>query len=263
MNELFSKLFTKKVLFRALIVLFSAVLLASAVFLTDYIIKSVKQKRQNEALADLRGSNGEKYAYVIHPDTGETVKILEEFSSLFRLNPDMVGWIEIENTRINYPVMQTPTRQNYYLQRDFYETYSKHGTIYVRETAYVDVPSDNLTIYGHKMNDGSMFSDLLKYKDPEFFRQNPIISFDTLYEYRDYQIIAVFTVDTTDEDYFRYYTYVDGDAQQFTEYVVQCKYLSLYDTGVTAIHGDKLITLSTCDDDIKTGRFVVVAKQIK
>lgn len=263
MRVRFSQLFTRKNLFRGLIVLFSVVFLVSAGFLADYIIKSVKQKKQFGALSNMLGGSNGNYTSVIHPKTGETVKILPEFATLFNQNPDLVGWIKINNTIIDYPVMQTPDYQNYYLQRDFYEHYSKHGTIYVRETADIKAPSDNLTIFGHKMNDGTMFSDLLKYKDQSFFLQSPTISFNTLYDRHDYQIMSVFLVDTTDENYFRYYQFVDGDAEQFNEYVAQCKALSLYDTGITAADGDKLITLSTCDDDIKTGRVVVVAKQIK
>lgn len=263
MKVLFSKLFTKKAIFRGLVVFFSVVLLVSAGFLADYIIGSIKQRQQFKELSDLIGSNGEKYAYVIHPDTGETVKILEEYTTLFRLNPDLIGWIKINNTIIDYPVMHTPDRQNYYLQRDFYERYSKHGTIYLKETADINYPSDNLILFGHRMNDGTMFTDLLKYKEKEFFLQNPTISLNSLTDYRNYQIIAVFEVDTADSSYFHYHSFVDGNTHSFDAYVLRCKQLSLYDTGVTAVDGDKLLTLSTCDDDTETGRFVVVAKQIK
>lgn len=262
MKVLFSKLFTKKALFRWLVVFFSAVLLVSAGLLADYIIGSIRQKQQAEELANLRGSNGEKYVYVIHPDTGETVKILEEYATLFRLNPDLIGWIKINNTVINYPVMHTPGRQNYYLQRDFYERYSKHGTIYLKETADVNYPSDNLLLFGHRMNDGTMFSDLLKYKNREFFLENPTISFNTLTNYRNYQIMAVFEVDTADKSFFHYHSFVDGNTHSFDAYVMRCKQLSLYDTGIIAVEGDKLLTLSTCNENSETGRFVVVAKQL-
>ena len=278
MKALFSKLFTKKNLFRGLVVLFSAVFLVSAGFLADYIIGSVKQKQQYQNLSNLlqqgqqTGGNGQSgtsdsdadsYTIVVHPKTGETMKILTEYVPIFNLNPDLVGWIKVGNTIIDYPVLQTPDWPNYYLRRDFNGQYSKHGTIYVTETADVKAPSDNMTIYGHKMNDGTMFADLLKYKEQEFFIQNPTFSFDTIYEHRSYQIISVFVVDVSDENYFTYYTFVDGDAQQFEDYVTECKDLSLYDTGVTAEDGDKLITLSTCDNVLKNGRLVIVAKQIK
>lgn len=279
MKAAFSKLFARKNLFRLLIVLFSVVFLVSAGFLADYIIGSVKQKQQFNELSNMLQQNQQQagnnsqggdsasdaanYTIVVHPKTGETMKILTEYVPIFNLNPDLVGWIKVNNTIIDYPVMQTPDWPNYYLKRDFYGTYSKHGTIYVTETADVKAPSDNMTIYGHKMNDGSMFADLLKYKEQDFFIQNPTFSFDAIYEHRNYQIIAVFVVDVSDENYFRYYTFVDGGTHQFEDYVARCKALSLYDTGVNAVDGDKLITLSTCDNVLKNGRLVVVAKQIK
>ena len=276
MKAAFSKLFTKKNFFRLLIAIFSVVFLVSAGILVDYIIGSVKQKQQFKDLSNMlqqnqpAGNNAQNgstddgnYTIVVHPKTGETMKILTEFVPIFELNPDLVGWIKVNNTIIDYPVMQTPDWQNYYLRRDFYGQYSKHGTIYVTETADIKAPSDNMTIYGHKMNDGTMFADLLKYKDQAFFQQNPTITFNTIYEHREYQILSVFVIVATEDTYFPYYTFVDGDAQQFEDYVAKCKDLSLYDTGVDAVDGDKLITLSTCDHVIKNGRFVVVAKQIK
>ncbi|MBQ3529734.1 MAG: class B sortase [Oscillospiraceae bacterium] len=278
MKAAFSKLFTKKNIFRLLIALFSVVFLVSAGFLADYIIGSVKQKQQFNELSNMlqqgqqqtgnnqnsvSGSDSVDYTIVIHPKTGETMKILTEYAPIFTLNPDLIGWIKVNNTIIDYPVMQTPDWENYYLKRDFYGTYSKHGTIYVTETADVKAPSDNMTIYGHKMNDGTMFADLLKYKDQEFFKQNPTITFNTIYDYREYQILSVFVIVATEDTYFPYYTFVDGDAHQFEDYVKKCKALSIYDTGIDAVDGDKLITLSTCDHVIKNGRFVIVAKQIK
>ena len=278
MKALFSKLFTKKNLFRILVMLFSAVFLVSAGFLVDYIIGSVKQKQQYEDLSNLlqqgqqtesNSQNGSpesdaaSYTIVVHPKTGETMKILTEYVPIFNLNPDLVGWIKVNNTIIDYPVLQTPDWPNYYLKRDFNGQYSKHGAIYVTEPADVKAPSDNMTIYGHRMNDGTMFADLLKYKDEEFFKQNPTITFNTIYDYREYQILCVFVTAAYEDTYFPYYTFVDGDAQEFEDYVEECKALSLYDTGITAVDGDKLITLSTCDNVIKNGRVVIVAKQIR
>lgn len=274
MKAAFSKLFTKKNLYRLLIALFSVVFLVSAGFLADYIIGSIKQKQQFSDLSDMlqqpennqnnaSGTAAPDYTIVIHPKTGETMKILTEYVPIFQLNPDLVGWIKVNNTIIDYPVVQTPDRENYYLKRDFYGADSKHGTIYVTEDADVKAPSDNMTIYGHRMNDGTMFADLLKYKSESFFKQNPTFTFNTIYDYREYQILCVFVTAAYQDTYFPYYTFVDGDAEEFEEYVAECKALSLYDTGVTAVEGDKLITLSTCDNLIKNGRVVIVAKQIK
>ncbi len=264
MNTFFSKLFASKKLFYGLVALICAVLLVCLGILTDYIIDSVKQYRLHKELTGMLSEPSENYSAVTHPETGEKMYILSEYVSLFEQNPDLVGWIKIGNTRIDYPVMQTPDRPNYYLQRDFNETYSKHGTVYVKETADVKAPSDNMTLFGHRMNDGTMFSDLLKYQDEDFFLANPTITFDTIYAHGNYQILAAFPISTVDGSYFPYYAFIGGNAQQFADYVEKCKELSLYDTGVDAVKGDRLITLSTCGDAIdKNKRFVVVAKKIQ
>ena len=106
-----------------------------------------------------------------------------------------------------------------------------------------------------------MFAALHDYKKKDFFKAHPYISFDTIYEHYDYQILSVF-ITTADAEGFAYHLYVDGDMDAFTEYVAKCKELSLYDTGVNASYGDKLITLSTCEHNIDDGRLVVVAKRI-
>ena len=120
-------------------------------------------------------------------------------------------------------------------------------------------------IYGHHMNDGSMFAGLMKFKDKSFWEKHKTVSFDTLTDRQTYEVIAVFkTVVYTDSpDSFKYYQFVNADtAEDFTAYVEKCKKLSLYETGITAEYGDKLLTLSTCEYSRTNGRLVVVAKLI-
>lgn len=204
------------------------------------------------------------YTEITHPKTGEKLKLLREYAPVFERNTDMVGWIKIPGTKIHYPVVQTPDSPNYYLKRDFYKKSSSHGTIYASEQANLTAPSDNVTLYGHNMNDGSMFAALHGYNSKDFFEKNPYIIFDTLYEHHTYQIFAVFYTTDIVGDGFAYHAFVDGNAISFAEFVSTCKDLSLYDTGVTAAYGDKLLTLSTCDKNYwdDHGRFVVVAKRI-
>lgn len=199
-----------------------------------------------------------------HPKTGEKVQMLPEFAQLFAINPDIVGWISIDGTRVDYPVVQSPKgRTDYYLRRDFYGKYATQGTIYAREQCDVFAPSDNITIYGHRMQDGSMFKALLDYKDPDFYPDHAYIRFDTLTQRGLYQILSVFRTDATVGKGFSYHIFVDAkDQEDFDEFVATCKALSLYDTGVTAQYGDKLITLSTCDYYTENGRLVVVAKRV-
>ena len=120
-------------------------------------------------------------------------------------------------------------------------------------------------IYGHHMNNGSMFADLEKFKDEDFWREHKTIAFNTLTEKNEYEILAVFkTVVYTDSpEAFKYYRFTDAQSpEEFDAYIDKCKELSLYDTGVSAEYGDKLITLSTCEYSRTNGRIVVVAKKV-
>lgn len=189
--------------------------------------------------------------------------ILEQYAGLYALNPDMIGWIQIEGTTINYPVMQSIEEPDYYLHRDFYGEYSKSGVPYLEEECDLSASGGNWLIYGHYMKNGTMFTDLKKYRDEEFYREHPFIRFDTLKEEGEYQVIAVLrTVVYHDgPEAFRYYDYIDLDEESFAEYVNRCKELSYYDTGESAEYGDQLLTLSTCDFTVKNGRLVVVARK--
>ena len=184
------------------------------------------------------------------------------FESLFTENSDMVGWIFIEGTGVNYPVMQTKDSPNYYLKRNFKKAYSDLGVPYVQENCDL-ASSDNLIIYGHHIKGGKMFGSLDKFTSKSFYDKHRIIQFNTLTEQREYQIIAVFKTVAYSASGFRYYDFVNAeDEAHFNEYVSRCKELALYDTGVTAKYGDRLLTLSTCKRFAENGRLVVVAKKI-
>ena len=186
----------------------------------------------------------------------------EKYAAVYEQNSDFVGWISIEGTNIDYPVMQTIDEPNYYLKRAFDKSYSDYGVPYVQENCDL-ATSDNLVIYGHHMNNGSMFADLCKYADEDFYAQHKTIHFDTLSGYGEYEIVAVFKTVAYSQDGFKYYHFVNAqDEAAFDEYISQCQELALYDTGVTAEYGDKLITLSTCEYSRTNGRMVVVAKLI-
>ena len=272
-----------KVIRTELLILFGIAFLVSAGFLGDYYIKSLKHKKMNQELSNMLQVNtgtdslddytnsdldetftlpeNSRYTKVIHPKNNKVMLIQTEYVDIFNLNPDLVGWIYIPGTVINYPVVQSPEWVNYYLTRDFYGKESKYGAIYADEMASIRNHSDNITIYGHKMKDGSMFAELHNYSNKSFYDANPIIHFNTIYDNHTYQIFSVF-ITTADEGGFDYHLFVDGTEEEFDNFVNQCKAISLYDTGVDVNYGDKLITLSTCEHNTVNGRYVVVAKQI-
>ena len=259
----------KKWLYNGLLVLFIAVFVISGGILVWHYLDSNAQAGRYEELSQIRTQQEttprpsvQEEAETL-PDTGEASLILPEFAALYNLNSDLVGWLKIPGTVIDYPVMQTPDNPDYYLKRNFDKEQNSHGCIYVREVCDVSRPSDNITIYGHHMRDGSMFAQLDKYRDPAFRQENPYIYFDTLTRLQTFEVMAVLVTTASQGEGFSYHTFVDAQTpEEFDQFVAQCKDLALYDTGITATYGDKLLCLSTCEYSQTNGRLVVVAKQI-
>lgn len=195
----------------------------------------------------------------------ESAKVYEskkiDLQSLYEKNNDFVGWLKIENTRISYPVMQTECeRKDYYLRKNFYKDYSYYGTPYIAEYCNI-LKSDNIIIYGHHINGNKMFGELEKYKNKKYYNEHKVIKFSTIYGEYEYEIIAV--LKTAKDTGFKYYEFEKARTQEeYSNFISNCKELALYETGITAEYGNKLLTLSTCDYSIQNGRLVVVAKQI-
>lgn len=179
---------------------------------------------------------------------------------LYEQNQDLVGWIKIDGTDINYPVMQTKNNPNYYLRKNFYREYSAYGNPFISEDCSIK-DSNNLIIYGHHISGKKMFGELESYKNKDFYNKHKIISFYTLKDKYEYEIFSVFKTTTTSN--FKYYEYTSCvDEDEYNTYIEKCREMSFYDTKIKINTGDKLLTLSTCDYTIKNGRFVVVAKRI-
>ena len=269
----------KKWMFNALIWFFAAVFVVSAGMLIWYWIDSSAQSQQFEDLsamvqqarptvpADPEDPTAptapqDPWITVNDPETGAPVQVLPEFAQLYTMNNDLVGWIRIPDTRIDYPVMQTPDSPDYYLRRSFEKKKATHGCIYAKEECDLTA-SDNVTLYGHYMRNGSMFAALGNYKKIDFWEDHKYILLDSLTQRRQYEIFAVFLTTASEGKGFRYHTFMQADsAQTYDDFVSQCKELSLYDTGITPQYGEKLITLSTCEYSQTNGRLVVVARLV-
>ena len=190
--------------------------------------------------------------------------VLEKYKKLFSQNKSLIGWIKIDDTNIDYPVMQTVNNE-YYLKHNYNQEYDKNGSIFLDKDCNITNPGTNMIIYGHHMSSGKMFGKLDLYSSKEYYEKHPIIQFDTIYEEGRYQIMYVFRsrIYNEDEIVFKYYQFFDASTpEEFDSHMNEMAKLSLYNTGVTATYGDKLITLSTCDRSEQDGRFVVVAKKI-
>lgn len=193
-------------------------------------------------------------------------EILPYFSDMAAQNPDMVGWIKIEGTKLDYPLMYTPEEPEKYLHKDFDGGFSVGGLPFIDEKCSLNPVSDNLLIYGHNMENGTMFRTLMGYDQQTFWEQHPVIHLSTLYEEKTYEIIAAVydRIYYKSEDCFKFYQFINAEnEEEFQEAVTYFKEHALYDTGVTAEYGDKLITLVTCAYHVDNGRFLVVAKELR
>lgn len=188
--------------------------------------------------------------------------ILPQYAPLYEQNTDLFGWIRIDDTVIDYPVMHTPDDPEKYLHANFEGGYSYPGVPFIDAACTAD--SDNLLIYGHNMPNGSMFRSIMKYQEKNYWEKHPVITFNTLYEEQEYEVLAAFydRVYYKTEDVFKFYQFIDAaDEADFDNAISQFKDKALYDTGIEASYGDKLITLVTCAYHTDHGRFVVVARR--
>lgn len=204
---------------------------------------------------------------VIHYDNQEIVvpDILEEYKMLYSLNQKLIGWVKIDDTYIDYPVLQT-SNNDYYIDHNFDQEQDRNGSIFLDADCTILPRSTNLILYGHHMRSGRMFGQLNKYSSQSFYEEHKLIQFDTIYERGTYEVMFVFRSKVYEESeiVFKYYQFINAASEtEFNSYMREMAAMSLYDTGVTAEYGDELLTLSTCDYYTDYGRFVVVAKKVK
>ena len=220
---------------------------------------------ENATTGDEQNSNNENAENNVNENEKDTEKEVKtermlKVEKLQKQNSEIVGWVEIEDTNINYPVLQA-SDNSYYLTHNYEKKYSKSGSIFLDKDYVWDPPSSNLLMYGHDR----LLKNIIKYKDKSFYDKHPNIKFTTTTEDANYEIIAAFysrVYYTNEKNVFRYYYFVNSkDEKEYNEFVKNAKEASVYDTGKTAKYGDQLITLSTCSYHTKDGRFAVVARK--
>ncbi len=258
----------------SIIIRYGIIILCCILIISAFIaikLKEYKEYLENadyDFLADYIDSDKDKVQLQSHTEAKaqkKTEKILklEELNNQYK---NVVAWIEIPDTSINYPVVQA-NDNIYYLDHTYKETYSSRGSIFLDKDVSFERPSDNFLIYGHRSKSGAMFEGLLQYENQNFYQQHKIINFSTLQEDADYEILAVFrsrVYDKSDTGVFRYYFFINAENEtEYNDFVSNAKKASIYDTGVNASYGEQLLTLSTCAYHTQDGRFVVVAKKIK
>lgn len=193
-------------------------------------------------------------------------EILPQYRELYAENSDMVGWLRIDGTDIDYPVMQTPGDNEYYLRRGFDKLYATSGSLFLDERCSLGPDATaNWLIYGHNMSDGSMLGQLDRYEDPDFYAEHPTFTFDTLTTPGTWQVVAVIRT-TLGADEWPYYTFFDaGSRADWQRRVDAILDLALYDTEVVPEYGDQLLTLSTCGTSsfYTDERFAVLAVRME
>lgn len=225
-----------------------------------YIVKYFLDMRNTNEESDILGS------VEVNSDdiTDATTERMLQVSELQKQNPDIVGWLEIEGTNINYPVLQGEDN-SYYMTHDYKKEESSSGSLFLDKDYDWSIPSSNLLIYGHNLNNGLMFQELLKYEDESFYKEHPNVRFTTEKDDSEYEIIAAFKSRVyykSETNVFRYYYFINAEnEEEYNDFVNNAKEASLYDTGKTAEYGDQLITLSTCAYHTEDGRFAVVARK--
>ena len=271
----------KSKLIKIIYILLTVLIIYEVLYLINYYIDKYTTKKQSNLLdnitiaenlviddtqknTDLEQNNNPINISEEHIDVVQKNERMLKLEELQKQNPDIIGWLEIENTNINYPVLQG-TDNSYYMNHNYKKKQTKSGSIFLDKNYSWSIPSDNLLIYGHNMSNGTMFQNLLKYKSKSFYNNHPTIRFTTDTEDAYYDIISVFeskVYNKSDNNVFKYYQFINAQNEnEYNNFVANAEKISLYDTGQTAKYGDQLLTLSTCAYHTKNGRFAVVARK--
>ena len=255
---------------RKIILMLLIVILAISSYF--FIKELVKNKKETDIFDDLQEivenpentTNENQFTDILENEEGNlSSENTYNLENIAKINSDIIGWIKIDGTNIDYPIMQNG---DYYLHKDIYKNYSSHGTPYLAPFCNLK-KSDNLIIYGHHMKDNTMFSQLEKYKNYNFYLNHKYIKFFTIENGRTientYEVMIAFKTIAYSDEGFRYYSYTDfQNYEDYEEFVENCRNLEFYYTEVVGTHQDKYITLSTCEYSQKNGRMVVVAKKV-
>lgn len=232
----------------------------------SYILQHFNDSKDNKQIyEEIKNVNIIKESNVEPVTTNKISENVQKVTNLKQENKDVVGWIKIDNTIIDYPILQT-TDNDYYLTHNYKKEKSKYGSIYLNKESNILDNYSNVIIYGHNMKDEQMFNTLLKYESEDFYNEHKTIKITTEQEENEYEIVSVFKSRIfyqDEQNVFRYYNYTKfKDKNTYNEFIENCKEIELYDTGVSAKYGEQLITLITCEYSQDNGRMVVVAKEI-
>lgn len=264
LKELISRIKTDKQLQKT-VGITAAVILLSVILLLLLIFARKLQKSADTTDPTMTSTTSTTVPHTTTGPESTTPTMLPHMETLYNQNSEIAGWLSIDDTVVDYPVMFTPDDPEKYIYKNFKGEVDIKGSLFIDGHCNIDPESDNIIIYGHNMLNGTMFRSIFMYQKEEYWKEHPIIKYSTLYEEREYEVIAAFfdRVYFNYEDVFKFYRFIDAkDEADYENAMMNYKNKALYDTGVTAEYGDHLLTLVTCSGSYdRDKRFVVVLRE--
>lgn len=187
----------------------------------------------------------------------------QALKELKKMNGDLAGWVKIDGTAVDYPVMHTPQEPEFYLTHGFDKSVSAYGMIFMDGTCSPDMERRNYILYGHHMKNGAMFAELENYSSREYRDEHPVIEFDTLNEPGRYEIAAAFKLPAAQLDTGLAGWLAAVTEEDYEKLIQYARDHGFYDTGVMPQWPEKLLTLVTCEYTEENGRFFVIARRIE
>ncbi len=203
----------------------------------------------------------------IKVESSEAPIVLEDFKELLEINEDVKGWLTIPNSNIDYPVLQNPEDEEYYLTRDINREKRKAGSLFLNHKSSIERNTQNLVIHGHNVKEDYMFHRLRNFKKYiDYYKERPVITFHTLYEKAQWKIFSVFVTNGSNktEELFDFTQSEFRDSSEFLNFVYQLKARSIYQIDTVDINEeDQLLTISTCSYELNNYRLVIVARKLR
>lgn len=244
----------KRITVKCILLFLIVALITSSVYIGSFFHKSFENKKNMEALQEIWEN----------PTLSKKLK----FEELIKQNSDFKAWITIDNTNVDYPVYQAGDDE-FYLKHNNLKEESAYGALFLSYTdSVIEAMNDrNISIYGHSMNDGSMFATVMKYKSLNFYKQNPTIRLYTMENNYEYKIFSVMLINANPLDDKGYVFDITRDSfyyqNEFDSWINEAYSRSYFNTGVDVTTDDSILTLVTCTNEIKDGRFVVMARRVR
>lgn len=259
----------RKIVMDVSVVTIIGCVISFGVLFTEHLLHEKDNENLQGLMVSTEDMNSEQYdeawqeLFTKYPSVEFPEGMNLKYAYLYAINPELVGWISIDGTNLDVQVVQAENNEKY-LKTDFYGKKSRYGCPFLDYRNDAKYMNDNNVIYGHHMSDGLIFSILDKYKTVEGYKEHPVIKYDTIYKTYYFKVVAAFVTNSLpkdDNDYVFNYTVTEFSSDdRFMSFVEEIQKRSIFNTGVTVLPDDKLLTLSTCSYEFGKARLVVVAR---